>query len=175
MPVSGVNPFDQFYVVVTGADTTAFGTGKFALSVNFGSGAMPAVTLPNTKVLNAATLVGGGSVGMVSEALTASMDFLAVSDDYVPLACRMHGSGCGCPACAGAAQVVTQATPEVRWTLPGWALVGADDSPQQKHTDPAILPPTLWAPAPPGNDAFFASQGAADVSPDPTPSPGGGW
>jgi hypothetical protein len=67
VPITGVNPGDQFYIEVTGADTTAFGTGNFALAVNFGSGAMPAVTLPNTKALNGSPLTGGGAVGLAVE------------------------------------------------------------------------------------------------------------
>ncbi len=194
VPVTGINPGDQFYIVVTGADATQFATGNFALALNFGSGAMPTVCLPNTKVLNATTVVGGGSVGIVGEALTAPrsllgltsftppwmkylppMDFLAISDQYVPLACRMHGPGCSCPACAGAAKMMTQPTPEVRWTLPDWALAGADDSSQHKPTDSASLPPTFEAVAPPGSDAFFANHGVADALPAHTTTPGGGW
>jgi hypothetical protein len=50
----------QFYVKVQGADTTAFGTGAYALTLNFGSGSAPTVSLPITQVLNGNPLMGGG-------------------------------------------------------------------------------------------------------------------
>jgi hypothetical protein len=77
----------------------------------------------------------------------------------------MHGSGCNCPACAGAAKITTQATPEVRWALPGWALAGAAGSPEHKKTDAANPPPAVGADAPPATDAFFANQTTTDVLP----------
>ncbi len=64
VPVTGVNPGDQFYIEVTGADTTAFGTGNFALSLSFNSATMPAATLPNTQLLNGSVLSGGGAIGL---------------------------------------------------------------------------------------------------------------
>ena len=45
--VSGVTAGQQFYVKVQGADTTAFSTGAYALTLNFGNGASPTVPLPH--------------------------------------------------------------------------------------------------------------------------------
>jgi hypothetical protein len=58
--VTGVTAGEQFYVKVAGADTTAFGTGAYALTMNFGSGAMPVVPLPDTATLNGSPLHSGG-------------------------------------------------------------------------------------------------------------------
>jgi hypothetical protein len=58
--VTGVTANQQFYVKVAGADTTAFGTGAYALTMNFGSGAMPTVPLPNTTTPNGSPLQSGG-------------------------------------------------------------------------------------------------------------------
>ncbi len=66
VPVTGVSPGDQFYIEVTGADTTAFGTGDFALALSFNSATMPAATPPNTQVPNGSVLSGGGAVNMAA-------------------------------------------------------------------------------------------------------------
>lgn len=59
--ITGVTPGQVFYIKVAGADTTAFGTGRYAMTMNFGSGASPAVPLPNTQTANGSPLQGGGS------------------------------------------------------------------------------------------------------------------
>lgn len=59
--VTGVSAAQQFYVMVDGADNTAFGTGRYGLTLNFG-GTDPSVPLPNTQTLNGSPLqCGGGS------------------------------------------------------------------------------------------------------------------
>jgi hypothetical protein len=57
---SNVSAGQKFYVKVQGADTTAFSTGAYALTLNFGSGAAPAVALPNTQTVNGNPLSGSG-------------------------------------------------------------------------------------------------------------------
>jgi hypothetical protein len=59
--VPGVSAGQQFYVKVTGADSTAFGTGAYALTLNFGSGPFPTVVPPNTATANGSTLSAGGA------------------------------------------------------------------------------------------------------------------
>ncbi|HXG12034.1 MAG TPA: matrixin family metalloprotease [Gemmataceae bacterium] len=49
-----------YYVLVDGADNTAFGTGAYALTLNFGTGPSPTVPLPNTATPNGSPLSGGG-------------------------------------------------------------------------------------------------------------------
>jgi hypothetical protein len=58
--VAGVYSGEQFYVKVQGADTTAFSTGNYAMTLNFGSGASPTVPLPQTTVPNGNPITGGG-------------------------------------------------------------------------------------------------------------------
>jgi hypothetical protein len=45
-----------------GANTTAFGTGAYGLSLNFGTGDSPTIPLPNTQTANGTPLSGGGGV-----------------------------------------------------------------------------------------------------------------
>lgn len=55
LTVSGVTPGQQLYLRAY-SDTTVFGTGRYALAMNFGLGLLPAVPLPITSVLNGAVL-----------------------------------------------------------------------------------------------------------------------
>lgn len=69
---------ETFYVKVTGADTTAFGTGRYDLSLNMGTGGLPAVTLPNTQLLNGTVFSGGyGS----AEVISSTADFYTIGPD----------------------------------------------------------------------------------------------
>ncbi len=43
IPISNVTPGQQFYVKVQPATTSAFGTGRYAMTLNFGSGSSPTV------------------------------------------------------------------------------------------------------------------------------------
>jgi hypothetical protein len=58
--VSSVTAGQQMYIKVSPYDSTAFGVGAFAMTLNFGSGANPAVPLPNTETLNGNPLSTGG-------------------------------------------------------------------------------------------------------------------
>jgi hypothetical protein len=58
--VGGVTAGQQVYVKVQGADTTAFGTGAYAMTLEFGNTTAPTVPLPNTMTLNGSPLRGGG-------------------------------------------------------------------------------------------------------------------
>src|SRR5262249_52643180 len=63
--ISNVTAGQQFYVKVAGADNTALGSGEYALDLNFGTGPLSAVTIPNTQTLNGSPLKAGG--GMAQE------------------------------------------------------------------------------------------------------------
>ena len=56
-----------YYVRVGGADTSVFGTGKYALTLNAGTGADPTVPLPNTQTANGDPLVTGGGAAEMPE------------------------------------------------------------------------------------------------------------
>jgi hypothetical protein len=58
--VKGVTANQLLYVKVSGADTTAFSTGAYALTLNFGNNPSPTVPLPNTQTLNGNPLSMGG-------------------------------------------------------------------------------------------------------------------
>jgi hypothetical protein len=57
---TGIVAGSTYYVKVAGADTTVFGTGKYALVLNMGTAASPTVPLPNTQLVNGGPLQGGG-------------------------------------------------------------------------------------------------------------------
>jgi hypothetical protein len=56
-----------YYVRVAGANTTAFGTGAYGLTLNFGSGSSPTLSLPNNQTLNGSPLSGGGGVANATD------------------------------------------------------------------------------------------------------------
>ncbi len=60
LTVSGVTAGQTYYVQVDGADSTAFGTGAYALTANFGPGASPDAAKLATQVLEGSVLSGGG-------------------------------------------------------------------------------------------------------------------
>jgi hypothetical protein len=58
--VTGVTPGAQYYLKVAGVDSTAFSTGRYALTLNFGNGAMPDAPIPNTQVAEGSPHTSGG-------------------------------------------------------------------------------------------------------------------
>lgn len=60
LTIGSVSASQKFYVKVASADTSAFGTGAYALVLNFSTGAAPTVTPPNTQTLNGSPLSSGG-------------------------------------------------------------------------------------------------------------------
>jgi len=72
---TGVSPSQLFYVKVTGADTSAFSTGAYAVTFNFGSGSSPVVPLPDTETPNGSPLHAGGGSPQLIEPTTANVNF----------------------------------------------------------------------------------------------------
>src|SRR5262249_26309251 len=65
--INNISAGQQFYVKVAGADTTAFGTGAYALVLNFGNNPPPTVVPPNTQTLNGNPLSNGGTQPQVTD------------------------------------------------------------------------------------------------------------
>jgi hypothetical protein len=57
---ASVTPGQVYYVVISGADRTAWGTGAYAVGLNLGAGQSPPLPLPNTMTLYGYPLVSGG-------------------------------------------------------------------------------------------------------------------
>ncbi|HEX3315458.1 MAG TPA: matrixin family metalloprotease [Gemmataceae bacterium] len=57
-----VTPGATYYVRVAGANQTAFGTGAYAMTVDLGADAAPAVAAPDTTIANGNPINGGGGV-----------------------------------------------------------------------------------------------------------------
>jgi hypothetical protein len=62
LTISNVVAGQTYFVKVSPATTTAFGTGAYGLSLNLGSGASRAILTPNTQTANGNPVSGGGGV-----------------------------------------------------------------------------------------------------------------
>jgi hypothetical protein len=67
--LTSVRAGPTYYIKVAGADTSAFGTGDYALSLNFGSGSTSTATSPTTATLTTTATVGGGLPDKIGEFL----------------------------------------------------------------------------------------------------------
>jgi hypothetical protein len=88
---ANITPGQQYYVKVQAAETTAFGTGVYALIVNTGTGASPTVSPPNTQTAASTSrqsyggqIEGGHSDGSL-------MHVQAVLDDHRPVSDLPNG------------------------------------------------------------------------------------
>jgi hypothetical protein len=76
-----ITPGKTYYVRVAGANSTVFGTGAYALTLNLGTGANPTVPLPNTQLLNGNPLSGGGGMADQIDAQGHSINQLNTDED----------------------------------------------------------------------------------------------
>jgi hypothetical protein len=83
LTVNNVTAGQQFYVKVAGADATAFGTGAYALVLNFGNNPNPTVTPPDTQTLNGNPLSSGGGQPEEPDGDTAGKDVFHVQSPDV--------------------------------------------------------------------------------------------
>lgn len=81
LTITGVSAGQSFYIKGDGADTTAFGTGKYALAVNFGSGQTPTASSPNTQTLNGDPPSYGGGPDLKSQPRNNDHDDHEHTDD----------------------------------------------------------------------------------------------
>src|SRR5262249_12242337 len=66
--LSGISAGQTYYVKVAGADSSAFGTGAYALSLNFGNGTTPSASQPQTATTTQGSpTVGGGLPDKIGE------------------------------------------------------------------------------------------------------------
>jgi Matrixin len=110
--ITGVSANQQFYIKVAGADTSAFGTGNYGMTVSLAGIAPQAISPPNTQLLNGNPTQGGGGQGE--------------GPGY------KHGVGCDCPMCRGitGAQQQLVMTMEIRrdHDNPGWTIARTESS-----------------------------------------------
>jgi hypothetical protein len=175
--LSNVTAGQQFYVKVTGADTSVFGTGAYALAVNFGSGATPTAASPNTATPNGNPLSGGGGLSentwLPAPWLFALLFDLVALDNY-------EVAGAATPADAGPASAPQAPAGPAAATPP--ALSAAPAAALPPAVRPALVPVavpaapvttlsvvTSWLPAPtPGT---LALPPAVIVPPASRPEP----
>jgi hypothetical protein len=102
LTVSNVTAGQQFYLKVSGADASAFGTGAYAVTLNFGTGSAPTVPLPNTTLLNGSPLSMGGGLPQDSDGDVGGADSASTLS-------RDHADVPAAPASAAATVAVTAA------------------------------------------------------------------
>jgi hypothetical protein len=84
--VGGVTPGSAYYVVVQGADATAWSTGKYALALNLGTGANPTVTTSNTQTANGSPLSSGGGIPLDPSTWSTLWQWLSGNMSAMPAA-----------------------------------------------------------------------------------------
>jgi hypothetical protein len=179
LTVNNVLPLQQFYFKVAGADSTAFSTGAYAMSVNFGIGTPQAVTAPSTQLANGNPIQGGGG----------QPDTPGQNGDDIPGFDTFHAA----PA-ANAATVPSAVIPGDRGAAGGFlrtdavvstpviANAGASLLPTVRPVfllgEPGVVPVApatreAVSPASPGpSDGAAAEQpGPVDAAPQPLPRP----
>jgi Matrixin len=166
----------QFYIKVTGSDSSAFSTGVYALTMSFAGNPLPSVPLPNTQVANGTPLSGGGGLALTEPGDSTTPEILQLFNQ------QNHGNGCNCPYCRGAAaaaqkdplvvaglaQTTTEhasqpaATPTLTIGLPSdlakEELVPVFASLWQSPTEAAAVTPSGQVPVSVPADAFFADE-----------------
>ncbi len=75
-----ITPGQTYYVRVAGANSTVFGTGNYALTLNLGTGPNPSVPLPNTQLPDGNPISGGG--GMADQVDTAGNSIKALLHEH---------------------------------------------------------------------------------------------
>ncbi len=91
-----------YYIRVGAANTTAFGTGVYGMTLNFGTGASPTLPLPNTQTANGSPLSGGGGLADHTGS-SEDYDLLTIGDDRFAL--RMTGNVAPLPHQASASTI----------------------------------------------------------------------
>jgi hypothetical protein len=93
--VTGVTPGEQFYVKVSGAETTTLGSGRYALALNFGTGATPTEASPVTQLANGNPLVAGGGDPELAPAGRGTGEVQVLANDHPVPTTPATGLGTG--------------------------------------------------------------------------------
>jgi len=140
--VSNVTAGQQLFVKVAPYDSTAFGTGAYAMTLNLGSGASPTVPLPNTETLNGNPLSSGGGQAdsPPPDQDSTGRDVFTLNDDES----GQHGI-------ASSSQQTRQALPVFAFTLVAGGAVPL--------SSPAFVAPAATTVPAAGADHLFAANG----------------
>jgi predicted Zn-dependent protease len=171
--VSGVSAGQQFYVKVAGADATAFGTGRYCLTLNFGTGPAPQVAVPNTQTANGSPLTAGGGQPQSTPTLLGTLinTVTSLADPLLGLLLGISttvgiGAGVGDPSSpAGMPDDAALALPPLGGAAPG------ETAPQQGQ--PALAASETFRPRPVQGSAesLLGWTGAANGIPAQRASP----
>jgi hypothetical protein len=184
LTVNNVTAGEQFYLKVAGADASAFGTGAYAVTLNFGALPGPTVPLLNTALLNGTPLNMGGGLPQDSDGDVGGADSAsAVSRDHADvLAAPPSAAGTTVATAAADAGSVPAATVVVvQGTAggPGVSLQGSGAGGRGASTSPTpdfrLLTPERGLPAAPAAGApasFQATAGLVLVPAVPAVLPG---
>jgi hypothetical protein len=142
--IHGVTAGQRFYVKVGAADSTAFGTGDYALTLNFGEGPSPTVGSPNTQTSDGSTTSTGGGQpndtmlpnNVVTQTVLDTTNLLGgVLGNLVPGPGTMpHGPGCTCPFCRNGGYAPAAPAPA--------SQIATVDSPADSLSPAQMLHPT---------------------------------
>ncbi len=91
-----VSPGQIIYVKVQAADSTPFGTGKYAIGMSFGGEKLPSQATPNTQSTNGNPISAGGGLAMIDRIERNSSDSAQGHENTSKL------GGCNCAACQAA-------------------------------------------------------------------------
>jgi hypothetical protein len=77
--LNNVTAGQQFYIKVSGTSSPS-NDGVYALTLNLGAGALPAVALPNTQLLNGSPITGGGGSLEVTDGPGQTIDVFGANE-----------------------------------------------------------------------------------------------
>jgi hypothetical protein len=181
--LSNVTPGQALYLLVEGESSDAWGTGKYSLSLDFGTGPIPSVASPPTATPNANPLQGGGAYPDALDSFpafappradpagrpTTVTDVAAVmqATAAVPHAAR----DLPVPPTVNISPSATPPVPAALQVAP--ALPGDYDTMRQVAvvTGPAGATPVTQSPAPAGPARPAGVSGGVPVQPEPAGSP----
>jgi hypothetical protein len=151
---ASVTAGSAYYVVVSGKDTTANGTGRYTLSLTFSGGTPPPVGLPNMQTPNGSPISGSGGIADVPNGggfhKGGNMDALAIDPTYQTTPPGSNGN---------------PANPSGQWIIGPPSVPGdSGDQPPASFlvSAPAGQWPPLWLTCPGPASVWVLSDDASD-------------